>query len=100
MATLIELMQCTSSTYLRERLVVAVAVQAELVRTEPTNTPNHANRMLWAKGAFSDPRAMADKMLWAVLAQNRTATVQQITQATDAEVQGAVGAAVDVYATG
>ncbi|MCC6195725.1 MAG: hypothetical protein IT518_14780 [Burkholderiales bacterium] len=99
MAQLLELVQARDNVYLQQRMIAAVAVQAEVVRTEAGGTPNHAKRLLWAAQTFSDPPAMADRMIWAVLAQNRTATLRQILDATDAEVVAAVAAAVDVFTT-
>jgi hypothetical protein len=100
MATYAELFGIRSNTELKNRITAAVAIQADVVRAENVNTANHANRMLWAKQAFSDPEGMADKMMWAILATNRAATVAAITGATDAAVLSAVAAVVDVFATG
>lgn len=81
---------------MRRILIAAAAV----IRAEDAQTANHANRLLWAKAAFADPKAMAERMVWAVLAANRSATRAQIEGATDAAVLSAVAAAVDVFATG
>lgn len=98
MATYIELLQTAGNDGLRQRVRVACIIAAEDVRTEPVDTPNHAERLVWAKAVFQNPEAEGDRMLWAVLAQNAAATVQQITGATDEMVQTAVDAAVNVFA--
>lgn len=100
MATYDELFGLQANDSLRNRIAVACIVAAEAIRTENANTANHANRLLWAKAVFANPQGEAQRMLWAVLAQNKTATVAQITGATDATIQTAVSAAVDVFATG
>ena len=59
-----------------------------------------ANPHAQVKQAFSDPRGMALKMTWAILAQNSTATNAQILAATDVALLTAVAGAVDVFADG
>jgi hypothetical protein len=54
--------------------------------------------MTWAKQAIADPNREADKLLWAILAQNRSATAAQITAADDTAVQNAANAAIDLIA--
>jgi len=100
MATYDELLSAAEHPGLNNKIRVACVVAAETVRTEAGSTTNHANRMLWAKAVFLNPVTEAQRMLWAVLAQNKTATLAQITGATDATVQTAVNNAIDVFATG
>lgn len=100
MATYDELLQAAEHPALINRIRVACVVAAEAIRLEAAGTTNHANRMIWAKAVFQNPPAEANRMLWAVLAQNKAATLAQITGATDATIQTAVGNAVDVFATG
>ena len=83
---------------LRNRIRVAVVVAADVVRAEINSTPNHANRMAWARLVLQNPDTEAMRMMWAVLAQNRAFTVAQITGADDAAVQTAVNAAIDLLA--
>lgn len=82
---------------LRTRLRVAVVVAADVVRAETSGT-NLANRKAWARNVLNDPDREADRMMWAVLAQNRALTAAQITGATDENVQTAVNAAIDLLA--
>lgn len=98
MATYLELYELTSNVQLRERLAVACVVAAEQIRNEADTVGNHANRLAWAKRTFENPLAEAARMLPAILAQNKTATVAQITGADDAALQTAVDAAVNVFA--
>jgi hypothetical protein len=83
---------------LRNRIRVAVVVAADVVRAEIGTTPNHANRMAWARLVLQNPDTEAMRMMWAVLAQNRAFTAAQITGADDAAVQTAVNNAIDLLA--
>lgn len=82
------------------KVVSACAIQADVIRQESGATTNHANRLLWARDAFEDPVAMANRVIWAVMAANSSATSAQIKSATDAAVLTAVAAVVDIFATG
>lgn len=99
MATYAELITASTNATLRDKIRVACVVAAESIRTEQGTVPNHANRLAWAKYVFKRPDDAFQDMLWAVLAQNRASTLAAITGATDAQVQTAVDAAVDVFAT-
>ena len=98
MASYTELFDLRSNSPLKNKIAVACVVASEAIRTEAPATPNHADRLVWAKSVFADPEKEAQRMLMAVLAQNKDATVAQIEGATDAEIQTAVDAAVDVFA--
>lgn len=98
MATYADLKLISSDATFLDRLQVACIVAAELIRQEPVTTPSHDARIAWAKGVFLSPKQEAQRMIWAVLAQNRAATLAQITGATDAQLQTAVDAAVNLFA--
>ena len=101
MATYTELLAIASTGIgdaLRNRIRVAVVVAADVVRAEEATTPNHANRMAWARLVLQAPDVEAQRMMWAVLAQNRAFTQAQITGADDAAVQAAVNQAIDLLA--
>ncbi len=100
MATYAELADIATNNNLLDKITSAVAIQAEVVRNESGGTTNHTNRMIWAKSAFSDPRSMAQKMTWPILAQNQATPKANILAATDAAILSAVALAVDVFATG
>ena len=96
MATYAELLNIRDSQIgdnLRRQVRIAVVVAADLIRLE---TPGIPERRAWARAALQYPNQAADQMLWAVLAQNRAATVAQITGASDADVQSAVNTAVNL----
>jgi N-acyl-D-aspartate/D-glutamate deacylase len=98
MATYAELLTASGNDALRQKVRVACVIAAEKVRNEATSVANHAGRLVWAKTVFTNPEAESNRMLWAVLAQNAGATVSVIINASDAAVQTAVDAAVDVFA--
>jgi hypothetical protein len=98
MATYDELYALKDNTTMLARVAVACVIAAEAIRTEATSSANHLQRVRWAARVFADPVAEAARMWWAVLAQNKAATSAQITGATDATIQTAVAAAVDVFA--
>jgi len=100
MATYVELAGLFTNNDLQLKIEVAITIAAEAVRSEVDTTTNHANRLLWAKDAFRDPRGMRDQMLKAMLAQNKTASTATILAATDATIQTAVEAAIDIFADG
>jgi len=101
MATYDELLTIASTpsgAALRNKIRVAVVVAADIIRAESTGTANHAKRLVWASLVLDGPDRQAERMLWAVLAQNRTFTSAQITGADDATVQTAVNTAIDLLA--
>ena len=100
MATYDELLIAAGNTGLVNKVRVACVVAATTIMSEAGTVTNHANRLLWAKTVFSDTAAAGEKMMWPVLAQNKTAALSSITGADDATVQAAVDAAVNVFATG
>lgn len=100
MATYDELLEANASTGLINKVRVAVVVAATDIMLEADTVDNHANRLLWAKSVFADPAIAGSRMMLPVLAQNRAATLAQITGATDATVQEKVNSAVNVFAQG
>lgn len=100
MATLTELSGLLNDGPLTDKCKSAALVAAQVVIVESAGTANHANRLKWAKRVFADPVSQGTLMLRAVLAANSTATLAQINAASDATIQSAVTAAVDVVADG
>ena len=100
MATYLELYAQRNQQQLLEKVTVAVVVAADAIRTEDAGTTNHANRVKWAKEALDNPVRMAERVIWLVLAANKTATMQQINDASDSAIQTAVNAVVNVLAQG
>lgn len=83
---------------LRQKVTVACIIAAEAIRVENPATQNHSERLVWAKDVLENPVEEAQRMLYAVLAANSGATTNQIQTATDATVQTAVNAAVNLFA--
>lgn len=100
MATYSELFDLQTDSALKNKVRIATVVAAEMIRGEDAGIPNHANRLLWAAAVFASPAAETDRMFWAVLAANKDLSVAQIAAATDAAIQTAVDAAIDLFATG
>lgn len=97
MATYLELYTLHSDETLRHRVAVAVTIKAQalLALASPTTA-----QVTWATAALSNPLSKTDQLFRYVLAANNTATVAQITGATDSGIQTQVGAAVDKIIAG
>jgi hypothetical protein len=98
MATYLELFNLRNDSDLQDKVVVAVVIAAEAIRVDGSPPANQAQRLVWAGTAMENPKAEAERMLWAVLAANKDATVATIQAATDAAIQTQVDAAVDLFA--
>jgi hypothetical protein len=96
MATYQELHGLTHNAEIINRIMTAVAILAEEIRTELPATANHAERMAWAKRALTNVDGTARGLMWVVMAQNRAFTVAQIEGASDAALQSAVDSAVQL----
>ncbi len=100
MATYLELISVANDSDLQDKVLVACTVAADTIRLEAPATTNHANRLLWAKSVYSNPRQASRDVLWSVIIANRTLSVAQILGAADAAIQSNVDAVVDVFANG
>lgn len=100
MASYEELFTLKNNSALINRVQVACIVAAEMVMAELDTTPNHANRLLWAKDVFENPGREAARMYWAVLAANKDQDLGVITAATDLAIQSNVDEHIDLFATG
>lgn len=100
MATNEEIYGLWNESALKNRVVSQMIISAEAVMKELDTVPNHVNRLIWAKAAFTSPRSEGDRMFMAVLAANRDATVEQILGASDAAIQTNVDDHVDLFADG
>lgn len=78
-----------------QRLTVAVVSIASAIFTEPDATKDHERRLIWARKAAADPRAIAAGVAWAALGD---ATIQAKAAAPDTltslELQTALGTVV------
>lgn len=100
MASYIEINDLMRNETLLGRVATAIAVEAVAISNESPTVTNHANRLLWAKKALINPKGMAQFILPALLGQNASATVAQISGISDAQVQSAVSATVNLFADG
>ena len=105
MATYPELLSMLAHDGLFNKIRVACWVAADTIRAEDAGTPNHTNRVAWAKSVFADTDTVARQMVAAVLAQNRAQSLSLIlgaandqTGASDAALQSVVDAAVNLFA--
>jgi hypothetical protein len=98
MAAYTALVAAANHDVLRQQIKMAIAVSALTITNEVNTTPNHANRLAWAKAALSNPDNEVDRVVWYVLAANQAASIGQIDAATDATVQTNVDAAVALFA--
>jgi hypothetical protein len=96
MATYAELHSLIHNAEILNRIMAAVAILAEEIRTELPATANHAERMAWAKRALTNVDGTARGLMWIVMAQNKSFTVAQIEGASDAALQSAVDSAVQL----
>lgn len=94
MATYDELLTASANDALRQRVLVAVMVNANSIILEASATTNHTARLAWARSVLQNPEGSRDQILWSALAQNKALTLAQLTGASDAALQTAVDAAV------
>ena len=90
MATYIELRNVIDDDTLRNRTDVAVVVAANNLLTGTPTT----EEVKWAANVLGNPRSEGAKALRSVIAANKDATVEQITGATDAQLQANVDTVV------
>jgi hypothetical protein len=100
MATYAEIASIFGHDSLRNRVQVACVVAGDKIVKEDAQTVNHANRLTWAKRAFSSSRSVAENILPYLLAAYREAPLQNIIDASDEDIQAAVDAVVNIFATG
>ena len=83
---------------LLDKVMAAVMIGVDSIRAETTATSNHDARVTWGKEAAADPRGKASEMLPLVLAANKTATVNNITGASDTAIQSNVDDVINFFA--
>lgn len=97
MATYLELQEIQRNESFRSRVAVACVISAETIRLENPATPNHDARLAWARTCYQNPGVAASSMVWPVLAQNSGLSQAAILGSTDAQLQTAVNAAINVF---
>lgn len=100
MATLAELKTLESDGTLQTAVEVALWKAAYDIQQEDAGTTNHSNRLKWAKAVLKDPAGSKDDFLRYLLAANSAAALATIQAASDATIESAVAAAVDIFADG
>lgn len=98
MATYQELHTLKNDSDLQEKVLVAVVIAADTIRTDQSPPANQTQRLIWAQSAMESPKSVALAMLWAVLAANKGISVGNIKTASDAAIQSNVDEAVDLFA--
>ena len=100
MATYAEILAISLEDGIRQKVYVACIIAADKIRAEPEGTTNHAQRLAWAKSVYMNTEATGNAMTKSVLAQNAGITATAIRAASDAAVQTAVDASVNLFALG
>ena len=100
MASYEELGTLFSNDVLKSRVTAATWIAAIGVQEEDPGTANHANRLRWADTVFGNPLAVGQRMLIALLVDNKDNTEAQILAASDATIQTKVDAKVNDFANG
>lgn len=100
MATYTEIKSLFNEPVLRDKVEVACIIASKAIKDESDQTNNHANRLKWARKAFSNPTSAAEAMVKVLLAENSSLTVAQIQGASDSAIQTAVNNAINVFADG
>lgn len=78
----------------------AVAVIAEAVESESAETPNHTNRLKWAKRAKGSPSSVAGEMRATVFTTYRDTLSPSAPVLTDQQIQDAIANSVNTFADG
>lgn len=100
MATYEELFAIFGNSELRNKVAVAASIVADDVINEDPGTPNHTNRLLFAKLVLQNPLSRAEALTIAVVAANDTLTTAQILGAADSAIKTNVAAVWDTFADG
>ncbi len=105
MATYTELRTIFNNTSLLNKVTVAVGVAAEIINTNQDTDPpwdqdpsSHGFRVVWASMAYARPQVIAREVLWAIIVKNRSASLDQILEASDSAIQSNTNEVVDLFA--
>ncbi len=97
MASYIDLFDLRSNSVLINRIAVAVTIKAQTYIDGATPT---TDELVWASRVLVAPRPEAQKLLHYLVAVDNTATIAQITGASDSAIQTRVDAGADALVTG
>ncbi len=98
MATYLELYSARNDSNLQDKVMVAITVAAEAIRVDVSPPANQTQREAWASAALANPESKLNEMMWALIAANKDATLNNILEASDASIQTNVDDAVDLFA--
>lgn len=99
MATLAQLHDLRyGASGLKNRLVAACAKSAQYVLIEDPATVNHAQRVKWGRLTLKDAPAMAESMMWGLVANTTVAAAGEA--ATDGDIEFVVASLIDTFAEG
>lgn len=93
---LLDVYNLTENAEFKGRIAAAVAKAAYDILNEDAGTTYHAERVVWAKEAMSDPYGVADVIVWTVV-QNATIQGSGI-NSTDNDIQFVVNSNVNNFA--
>lgn len=104
MATYQELKLLSNDSTLIDRLTTAIAITAYDVGQEPApgsppdpTDPTYVSRRGWARETLYNPDGQARRVIWLLLAQYNNLTTVQIQGVTDANLQAAVDASLELF---
>ena len=106
MATLLQIYDIRYDGGLKKRVIASIAKMAMyIITTESVGTTNHAERVIWAMDALTNTPQAAEKMMWAI-AQNPTISAAfftdpdapDSTNVTDTDIDYVVNVSVDPIA--
>ncbi len=98
MATYLELCDLKNNSDLQDKVKAACIIAANNIRIDASPPANQTQRLAWAASTMMNPKTEAIRMLWAVLAANKDATVSAILNASDSAIQSNVEDAIDLFA--
>lgn len=96
MASLLQVYNLRYAGTLKPRVTVAIAKACFDIFAEAGSTPNHAERVVWAKSALQNTTAVAESMMWAIISDS--AILAAGDSATDGEIISAVNSFINVFA--
>lgn len=88
----------TENGTFRHKLQMAIWIAAVDVTNEPGSTPNHAQRLVWAKRSLRGPIDTADMLKVAIRASANATIGEAGTNASDSDIQFVVNGLVDELA--
>ncbi len=102
-ATLLELQTAISDGGLKNRVAAALCRTAVSIKYEAVETPNHTNRIVWAKSVLAtDANAIAGQVMKYVVAaynaDHASDDLASLLAMSDVQVQDYCNAAADIFA--